>query len=71
MLLPISFTQEMPSCSENNGGCEDRCEDSNTSGEAVCSCNIPGTRLSANMKSCVGEEIYSIEEDCLYFMHQV
>ena len=31
-------------------------------GEVICSCNIPGTSLSANMKSCVGEESLQYEK---------
>ncbi len=59
----LSFTQEIPSCSENNGGCEDQCEESHIGGVVICSCNTPGTGLSANKKSCVGEEIYSMKEE--------
>ncbi len=62
-MLTTLFTLEMKSCSENNGGCEDQCEEGNAAGEVVCSCSIPGTILSANAKSCVGEEIYSMKEE--------
>ena len=46
----------MASCSENNGGCEDKCEECNTTGQVVCSYPTPGMRLSADMKSCVGKK---------------
>ncbi len=48
-------TYEAMRCSENNGGCQDRCEESNTTGQVVCSCSNSGTRLSADMKSCAGK----------------
>ncbi len=47
--------QEATTCSENNGGCEDQCEESIATGDIVCSCDIPGTALSPNMKSCMGK----------------
>ena len=50
------ITVEALLCSVNNGGCEDRCDESNTTGQVVCSCSNPGTRLSADMKSCVGKK---------------
>ena len=61
------ISQEMTRCSENNGGCEDRCEESRT-GQALCSCSNPGMRLSADMKSCAGKkqvEICKLKERIL------
>ncbi len=58
-MIPKAFTcifNEDIRCSENNGGCEDRCEDNSKTGHVVCSCSIPGMRLSTNMKSCMGKE---------------
>ena len=40
----------------NNGGFEERCEDSSVTGQAVCSCSILGESFSCDMKSCVAKK---------------
>ena len=52
----ICITIEGTRCTENNGGCQDQCEEGNITREAICSCSIPGTRLSADKKTCVGKK---------------
>lgn len=44
---------DIDECSENNGGCEDQCED--TVGSFVCLCTAPGLKVDeVDMFSCVG-----------------